>query len=63
MSLRTRLLLLILFATLIPALVAGMRFFERRDAEIGRGRGTLYDAEVADACLRLFGEKGYGVPA
>ena len=31
-------------------------------AEIGRGRGTAYDADVADACLRLFGEKGYTVP-
>ena len=31
-------------------------------AEIGRGRGTSYDADVADACLRLFGEKGYTVP-
>lgn len=28
-------------------------------AEIERGRGTAYDAEVADACLRLFRDKGY----
>jgi HD-GYP domain-containing protein (c-di-GMP phosphodiesterase class II) len=28
-------------------------------AEIGRGRGTAYDREVADACLRLFREKHY----
>ncbi len=32
-------------------------------AEIERGRGTVYDANVADACLRLFREKGYTVPA
>jgi HD-GYP domain-containing protein (c-di-GMP phosphodiesterase class II) len=28
-------------------------------AEIERGRGTHYDAPVADACLRLFREKGF----
>lgn len=28
-------------------------------AEIERGRGSLYDAAVADACLKLFREKGY----
>ena len=27
--------------------------------EIERGRGTIYAADVADACLRLFKEKGY----
>jgi PAS domain S-box-containing protein len=32
-------------------------------AEIERGRGTAYDADVADACLRLFREKGYRLPA
>ena len=32
-------------------------------SEIERGRGTLYDANVADACLRLFREKGYTIPA
>jgi PAS domain S-box-containing protein len=31
-------------------------------AEIERGRGTVYDADVVDACLRLFREKGYAVP-
>ena len=31
-------------------------------AEIERGRGRLYDARVADVCLRLFHEKGYTVP-
>ena len=32
-------------------------------AEIERGRGTAYDPSIADACLRLFREKGYTVPA
>ena len=32
-------------------------------AEIERGRGTAYDMEVADACLKLFREKGYTIPA
>ena len=32
-------------------------------AEIERGRGTLYDADVADACLRLFREQRYELPA
>jgi len=32
-------------------------------AEIERGRGTAYDANVADTCLRLFREKGYAIPA
>ncbi len=31
--------------------------------EIERGMGTLYDIEVAQACLRLFKEKGYSLPA
>ena len=31
--------------------------------EISRGRGTAYDVAVADACLRLFREKGYQIPA
>ncbi len=31
-------------------------------AEIERGRGTAYDPAVADACLRLFREKGYTLP-
>jgi len=31
-------------------------------AEIERGRGEVYDAGVADACLRLFREKGYTIP-
>lgn len=46
MSIRARLLLLILFATLIPALVSVFHFVERRDAE------------VAEAAHRLSGEAG-----
>jgi len=32
-------------------------------AEIERGRGSAYDPVVADACLRLFREKRYQLPA
>lgn len=32
-------------------------------AEIERGRGTAYDALVADACLKLFREKGFAISA
>jgi PAS domain S-box-containing protein len=31
-------------------------------AEIERGRGTAYDPVVADACLCLFRQKGFGIP-
>jgi putative nucleotidyltransferase with HDIG domain len=31
-------------------------------AEIERGRGTQFDADVVDACLRLFRDKGYVIP-
>jgi HD-GYP domain-containing protein (c-di-GMP phosphodiesterase class II) len=31
--------------------------------EIARGRGTVYDAQVAHACLRLFRERNYQLPA
>ncbi len=31
--------------------------------EIASGRGVLYDPEVVDACLRLFNEKRYQLPA
>ena len=31
-------------------------------AEIERGRGSAYDPAVADACLKLFREKGYKLP-
>ena len=30
--------------------------------EIARGRGTIYDPEVADACLLLFREKNFALP-
>ncbi len=29
--------------------------------EISRNKGILYDAEVSDICLKLFGEKGYHI--
>ena len=41
MSIRTRLLLLILFATLIPALVGVMIFLEHRESEIAGARQNL----------------------
>ena len=31
-------------------------------AEVEAKRGLLYDAQVVDACLRLFREKGYRLP-
>ncbi|MFZ4481838.1 MAG: HD domain-containing phosphohydrolase [Rhodoferax sp.] len=31
-------------------------------SEIERGRGSLFDATVVDACLHLFREKGYAIP-
>ena len=31
-------------------------------AEIERGSASAYDAGVVNACLRLFREKGYGLP-
>ena len=31
--------------------------------EIERGRGTAYDPAVVDACMRLFRERGYAIPA
>ncbi len=36
---------------------------DRALAEIERGRGTAYDPAVADACLRLFRENRYQLPA
>jgi PAS domain S-box-containing protein/putative nucleotidyltransferase with HDIG domain len=35
---------------------------EKALAEIERGRGTVFDAEPADACLRLFRERRYQLP-
>ncbi len=37
--------------------------FERALAEIERGRGTAFDADVVGACLRLFREGHYRLPA
>ena len=31
-------------------------------AEIERGKGAAYDAQVVAACLRLFRDKGYVIP-
>ena len=31
--------------------------------EIDAGRGSVYDADAVDACLRLFREKGYRLRA
>lgn len=36
---------------------------EKALAEIERGSGSIYDSAVAGACLRLFREKGYALPA
>lgn len=36
---------------------------EKALAEIERGSGIIYDAQVADACLKLFREKGFAIPA
>jgi putative nucleotidyltransferase with HDIG domain len=36
---------------------------EKSLAEIERGRGTAFDADVVDACLRLFRERGHQLPA
>ncbi len=35
---------------------------EKALAEIERGRGTAYDTDVADACLRIFRERRYQLP-
>jgi len=51
-SIRARLLLLILFATLIPALVAGIQFIERRDTEIS-GASEDLAASVQEIALDL----------
>jgi len=36
---------------------------DRALAEIERGRGTAYDAQAVDACLRLFRDQAYQLPA
>jgi len=35
---------------------------EKALAEIERGRGTVYDEKVVDACITLFREKAYSIP-
>lgn len=52
MSIRARLLLLILFATLIPALVSVFQFVERRDAEVAEAAHRL-SAEAGRVALEL----------
>lgn len=52
MSIRARLLLLILFATLIPALVSVFHFVERRDAEVAEAAHRL-SAEAGRVALEL----------
>lgn len=52
MSIRARLLLLILFATLIPALVSVFHFVERRDAEVAEAAQRL-SAEAGRVALEL----------
>ena len=49
-------------AEIAVAIGAGLGI-EKALAEIERGRGTGYDADVTDACLKLFREQGYAVPA
>ena len=52
MSIRSRLLLLILFATLIPALVSVFHFVERRDSEVAEAAHRL-SAEVGRVANEL----------
>ena len=51
MSIRARLLLLILFATLIPALVGGISFLQQRESQIADAKRELATAtrQVAQA--------------
>ena len=35
---------------------------EKALEEIERGRGTIYDQLVVDACIKLFKEKNYKIP-
>ena len=51
MNTRIRFLLLILFATLILALVAGLQFVERRDAEIAAARRETGKPKFAPLAL------------
>ena len=66
MSIRPRLLLLVLFATLVPALVGGMQFLERRDAEIAEARHELVatalrTAQVLRDTVRATAQLEYGL--
>ncbi len=35
---------------------------EKALAEVEHGRGTTYDMNVVDVCLKLFREKGFKIP-
>jgi len=66
LSIRTRLLLLILFATLIPALIAGVQFLQRRDAEIAAAHNDLVAtarrvAQVLRDTVRATAQLHYGL--
>lgn len=66
MSIRSRLLLLILLATLIPVLVGGMQFLERRDAEIAAAERDVaasaqYIAQVVQDTVRATAQLQYGL--
>lgn len=66
MSIRARLLFLILFATLIPALVGGMQFLERRDSEIAAAQRDLaaaaqHVARVLRDTVRATAQLHYGL--
>ena len=66
MSIRARLLILILFATLIPALVGGMQFLQRRDAEIADAQYDLAataqrTAQVLRDTVRSTAQLHYGL--
>ena len=57
MSLRARILLLVLFATLTPAVVPGLLFFEHRNREIDEAKHALgalakYAAENLDGKVK-----------
>ena len=66
MSIRTRLLLLILSATLVPALMAGIRFLNHRDSEIAVAQHDLvataeHTAQVLRDTVRATAQLHYGL--
>ncbi len=66
MSIRTRLLLLILFATLVPALMAGIQFLQHRDSEIADAQHDLVAtaqrvAQVLRDTVRATAQLHYGL--